>query len=353
MPFAMAQSSTLKHGYVALSCLGFALACGGSRPPIEQPPEPTPVDIAPAPPEHAAAPAHAAAPTNPELTAPKPATPVAAAPPPPTPVWRVTEGISTPESVLYDAAADRYLVSNINGKPVDVDNNGYITEISGDGKVTKPKLVEGGAKAKLDAPKGMGLAGNVLYVSDLTVVRKFDAKTGAPKGDIPVKDAVFLNDIAIAPDGRVFVSDTGVKLGATGLEPSGGDAVYVIDKGGKVKPVAKMKELNGPNGLLFVGKDLWVNTFASDEVYRLDDKGAKADVTHLPTGGLDGMVAMGESLLVTSWKGSAIYKGKPNAKFEPVLSSLGGAADIGFDTKRSRVVVPRFVDSAVEAYDLK
>ena len=57
-------------------------------------------------------------------------------PPPPTPAWRVTEGISTPESVLYDAAADRYLVSNINGKPVDADNNGYITEISGDGKVT-------------------------------------------------------------------------------------------------------------------------------------------------------------------------------------------------------------------------
>jgi sugar lactone lactonase YvrE len=309
------------------------------------------VEVAPAPPEHAAAPAHAAAPTNPEVTAPKQATPLE--PPPPAPAWRVAEGIATPESVLYDAAADRYLVSNINGKPVDADNNGYITEINGDGKVTKPKLVEGGAKAKLDAPKGLGIAGNVLYVSDLTVVRKFDAKTGAPKGDIPVAGAVFLNDIAIAPDGRVFVSDSGLKLGASGLEPAGGDAVYVIDKAGKVKPVAKMKELNGPNGLLFVGKDLWVDTFGSDEIYRLDDKGAKADVTRLPSGGLDGMIAMGESLLVSSWKGSAIYKGKPNAKFEPLVSGIGGAADIGFDTKRSRVLVPRFMDNAVEAYDVK
>lgn len=350
---AMAQRPTLKHGCLAVSCLGLAVACGGSRPPIEQPPPPTPVDIAPAPPEHAAAPDHAAAPTNPELTAPKPATPVATTPPPPTPAWRVTEGISTPESVLYDATADRYLVSNINGKPVDVDNNGYITEINGDGKVTKPKFVEGGAKAKLDAPKGMGISGNTLYVSDLTVVRKFDAKTGAPRGDIPVKDAVFLNDISVAPDGRVFVSDTGVKLGATGLEPAGGDAVYVIDKAGKVKPLAKMKELNGPNGLLFLGKDLWVNTFNSDELYRLDEKGAKADVTKLPTGGLDGLVAMGESVLVTSWKGSTIYKGKPGSKFEPVVSGIGGPADIGYDTKRSRVLVPRFMDSAVEAYDVK
>lgn len=266
----------------------------------------------------------------------------------------MTEGVSTPESVLYDAAADRYLVSNINGTPVATDNNGYIMELTGDGKVTKAKLVEGGAKAKLDAPKGMGIAGNVLYVTDITVVRKFDAKSGAPKGDIPVKDAVFLNDIAIAPDGRVFVSDSAVKLGASGLEPTGaGDAVYVIDKAGKVSPVAKGRELGGPNGLLFVGKDLWVNTLSSDELYRLDDKGAKQDITKLPSGGLDGMAAMGESVLISSWKGSAIYKGKPKGQFEPVLSGIGGAADITYDSKRSRVLVPRFVDNAVEAYDVK
>lgn len=327
------------------------MACGGSRPPLEQPPAPEPTDVSVPTPEHAAVPAHAAAPTNPEVTEPKQATPMT--PPPPTPVWRVAEGISTPESVYYDAAGDRYLVSNINGTAVAVDNNGYITEISGDGKVTKPKLVEGGAKAKLDAPKGMGIAGNVLYVTDITVVRKFDAKTGAPRGDIPIKDAVFLNDITIAPDGRVFVSDSGVKLGATGLEPAGGDAVYVIDKAGKVKPVAKAKELNGPNGVLFVGKDVWVDTFGSDEIYRLDDKGAKVDVTKVPAGGLDGLAAMGESLLVASWKGQAIYKGKPNGKFEPVLSGLSGPADITYDSKRSRVLVPRFLDNAVEAYDVK
>jgi hypothetical protein len=306
------------------------------------------VDIAPAPPEHAAAP------TNPEVTGPKPATPMNAPPPPsPTHVWRVTEGIATPESVLHDTVADRYLVSNINGTPVAADNNGYITEISGEGKVTKPKFIEGGDKAKLDAPKGMGIAGNVLYVSDLTVVRKFDAKTGAPKGDIPVAGAVFLNDIAIAPDGRLFVTDSGLKLGTSGLEPAGGDAVYVIDKAGKVKPVAKMSELNGPNGVLFVGKDVWVNSFGSDELYRLDDKGAKQDVTRLPSGGLDGMTTMGESILVSSWKGSAIYKGKPNGSFEPVVTGIGGAADITYDAKRSRVLVPRFADNAVEAYDVK
>jgi sugar lactone lactonase YvrE len=327
--------------------LAFALAaaCGGSQPPVEEAPPPAPPPVAETPPAPVDAPAPAAA---------ADAAPKAEEPKAPAAAWRVTDGISTPESVLFDAAADRFFVSNINGGPNDVDNNGYIVELSGDGKVVKPKLIEGGKdKIKLDAPKGLGLLNGVLYVSDITVVRKFDVKTGAPKGEIAIKDSTFLNDIAVAADGRVFVADSGVKSGAKGFEPTGTDAVYVIDKAGKVKPVAKSKDLNGPNGLLAVGKDIWVNTFNSNEIYRLDDKGAKQDVTKTPAGGLDGFAAMGDSLLVSSWQGKAIYKGKVGLKFEPLLQGLDGAADFAFDSKRSRVVVPRFLGNAVEAYDVK
>jgi sugar lactone lactonase YvrE len=349
MTYRTALSAVLDSRGLLVAALPFALvafACGGAQPEAAPPPPPPPVEAptaaAPTPP-----------PAAPAATAAAPATPPE--PTPPTAAWRVTEGIQTPESVLYDAAADRYLVSNINGSTTDVDNNGYITEISGDGKVTKAKLVEGGAgKTKLDAPKGLALAGNVLYVSDITVVRKFDAKTGAPKGEIPIKDSTFLNDLALAPDGRLFVSDSGIKPGANGaFDPTGTDAVYVIDKAGKVKPLAKSKDLGGPNGLLWTEKGVLAGTFNSDELYRLNAEGAKEEVTKIPTGGLDGIVAAGDSLLVTSWKGSTIYRGKLGGKFEPVIQGVKGPADIGFDTKRSRVLVPRFVDNAVEAYDLK
>jgi hypothetical protein len=262
----------------------------------------------------------------------------------------VTEGISTPESVLFDEALDRYLVSNINGKPTDADNNGYISELSPDGKVLKEKFIAGGVnKVKLDAPKGSGISAGVLYVTDITVVRKFDAKTGAPKGEIAFPGAKFLNDIAVAKDGRIFVSDSGVN---GNLEPVGGDAVYVIDKG-KVKPVAQGKELAGPNGLLAVDNGVLVNGLTGNELYRLDDKGARQDITPLPKGGLDGLASTGDSLLVTSWQGSAIYRGKLGQKFEVAFPGLKGAADIAYDAKRKRVIVPRFVDNAIEAYDLK
>ncbi|MGC4094324.1 MAG: hypothetical protein QM756_41730 [Polyangiaceae bacterium] len=206
---------------------------------------------------------------------------------------------------------------------------------------------------KLDAPKGSAIVGGVLYVSDITQVRKFDAKTGAPKGDIPIPGSTFLNDVAAAPDGRIFVSDSGVKSGEKGFDATGTDAVYVIDKG-KVKPLAKGKELGEPNGLVPWEKGVLVNTLGSNLVYRLDEKGVQSDSTQLPEGMLDGFAVVGDSLLVSSWKAGAIFRGKLGGKFEPVLGGFkDGPADFGFDAKRKRVLVPRFMGNAVEVYELK
>jgi sugar lactone lactonase YvrE len=315
-------------------------ACGGETPPPEPPPPPPVASASAAPAASSAAPVASAPPAEP----PKP--------PPPTPAVKYT-GFATPESVFYDADADRYLVSNINGKANEADNNGFISVLAPDGNVTTLKWIEGGkGKVKLDAPKGMTVAKGVLYVADITAVRMFDAKTGAPKGDVKIEKSTFLNDVASGPDGKVYVSDTGVKAGDKGFEPTGTDAVYVIEKG-KAKPLAQSKDLGGPNGLTVTDKGVVVVTFGSSEVYRLDDKGAKQDVSKPPKGMLDGVVTLGDSLLVSSWEGSAVYKGKLGGTFDVVLSDQGSPADIGYDTKRGRVLVPHFLDSTVEAYDLK
>lgn len=329
---------------LGLGLLAITGGCASSPPPPESAPPPPPASLIPAPIEVSKSPAD---------KQPAALPPVVVKPAAPTPLFRITEGIATPESVLYDEANDRYLVSNINGSPDGTDNNGYIAEISPDGKVSKEKFIAGGVgKVKLDAPKGTGISAGILYIADINVVREFDAKTGAPKGNIPAPGATFLNDIAIAKDGRVFVSDSGLKTGPGGFEPTGTDAVYVIEKG-KIRTVAKGKELGGPNGLLAVENGVLVNTFGSNELYRLDDKGAKQDITKLPEGGLDGLAQAGDALLVSSWKASAVYRGTLGGKFELVLGELKGPADIGFDSKRKRVLVPRFLENAVEVYDLK
>ena len=137
------------------------------------------------------------------------------------------------------------------------------------------------------------------------------------------------------------------------FEGTGTDAVYAIDKG-KLKPIAKSKELGWPNGLLAVDKSVLAVSLSTNELYRLDEKGARQDVTKLPEGGLDGIVAVGDKLLISSWKGSAVYRGKLGSdKFEVVVPNVKGPADIGYDSKRNRLLVPRFVDNAVEVYEIK
>jgi len=271
----------------------------------------------------------------------------------PKPVFHTT-GFQTPESVLYDDANDRYLVSNINGKPADADNNGYITVLGTDGKVVTEKWIEGGKnKVTLNAPKGSGIVNGVLYVADIDTVRTFDLKTGAPKGDIKIPGATFLNDIAVNTiDSKVYVSDSGLKASAKGdFENTATDAVHVIDKG-KSKPLAKDAEkLNHPNGLAVGPTGVFVVN--GSELYRLDDKGQKQDPVKLPKGNLDGIVLMGDSLFISSWDANAVYEGRPTGPFNVVISNVKSPADIGLDTKRSRILVPLFTENAVEAYEVK
>ena len=312
--------------------------CGGSEPPPAPPPPPPPVESPPPP----------VASVAPTATVEAPPTPPPA-PPKPTPVLSLKD-FATPESVLYDAKADVYLVSNVNGGPNAADGNGFISRISPDGSKVDLKWIEGGKKGvKLDAPKGSAIVGGTLYVADITRLRMFDAATGKPKGEVPLAGATFANDVVAGPDGKVYVSDSGIKIDEKGITPTGTDAVYVVEKG-KAKVLAKGDELGKPNGLLWSADKLWVVTFGSGELYSLDKAGKKGDAQKLPKGTLDGLVSVGDSLLASSWEAQGVFKGKPGGSWDLVLPGLKAPADIGYDSKRSLVLVPLFQDNVVEAY---
>lgn len=281
-----------------------------------------------------------------------------AAPPPPpakpAPAVAITEGLATPESVLYDAETDTYLVSNINGAPLQKDNNGYITEVSPDGTVVAAKLIEGGKKGvKLNAPKGTAIHEGILYVADIDTVRLFDRKTGAPKGEVALKGATFANDVALGPDGKIYVSDSGLNAK---FEGTGTDAIWVVTPGKKptAKALVKSKDLHGPNGLLVTKDAVHVVTFGANELLTFDLAGQPVgEATKLPQGGLDGIGVLGDDLVISSWGEKAVFRGKPGGEFKKVLSDLEAPADITVDSKRNRVLVPRFQDHRVEAWELK
>ena len=258
----------------------------------------------------------------------------------------------TPESMLWDPDADVYLVSNIQGKPGDLDKNGFISKVSPDGKILELKWIDGTKKgADLSAPKGMALVGDTLYVADINTVRKFDRKTGKPKGKIAILASVFLNDLSLSPDGKsLYVSDSALKVDAKGITGTGDDAIFVIDvKNGSWKPLIKNKDLKGPNGLLADTDGVWVVTMLANELYHVNTKGVKGPSTMLPKGGLDGIVKLPDgSLLISSWEAQAIFRGLPGVEFKEFLTNAPSPADIGFDSNRSNVLIPNFGGSAID-----
>jgi sugar lactone lactonase YvrE len=252
-------------------------------------------------------------------------------------------GLQTPESMLYDREADVYLVANINGAPTATDGNGFITRVSPNGTVLELKWIDGTRPGvTLNAPKGMALAGGTLYVADITAVRMFDARSGQFKGSIAIVGATFLNDVAAGRDGSIYVTDSGLK---PDFSPSGTDAVHRIDAQGKVAVVAKSTGLHGPNGLTILpdGKIVVVTYTKPGEVYTLGAGGRRENVRKTPTGELDGVEALPDgALLVSSWEGAVVYRVQPNGSATAAVKDVPSPADIGYDTKRARVLIPLF-----------
>jgi len=322
----------------------FAISCKS------QTEAPTTEPAAPAENETKEAPKEAVAPPQPEAPKPEEATAQAAA----EPIILKDAGFATPESVLYDENNDLYLVSNINGSPVEKDNNGFISKVSTDGKVLDLKWIEGGQKeVALNAPKGMAIRGDVLYVADINTVRMFNNNTGAPMGEIGVKGATFLNDLAAGPTGTIYLSDSGLKASDNGLTATGKGAVYTIDAENKVKKLIGGKDLNQPNGLSADEGGVFVVTMGGNELYRVTDDGKKEPSTVVPSGGLDGLVRTKDgNLLVSSWDASSVFSGTSGGQFAALLAGIKSPADIGYDAKRNRLLVPVFEENAVQIRQL-
>lgn len=264
----------------------------------------------------------------------------------------LAEGWSTPESVLYDAEQDVYLVSNINGSPVERDGNGFISRVNPETLQVEAKWIEGGRNgAQLDAPKGMAIVGDELWVSDITFVRRFDRKTGARRSSFEITGTAFLNDL-VSDGNDVYVSDSGMKLEGGNFVGTNTDAIWLVT-GAQPRRHASGMDLNRPNGLAVSGGKLWAVSFAGSELYDIAG-GKKGQATALPAGSLDGVVALSDgSFLVSSWEGKAVYRGTPGGTFQAVVQNVESPADIGLDSKRNRILIPHFTENRVSIHPLE
>jgi sugar lactone lactonase YvrE len=260
-------------------------------------------------------------------------------------------GLRTPESVLHDPTADVYLVSNINGAPLAKDGNGFITRLAPDGSVLDLAWIDGAAEdVTLNAPKGMAIRGDSLFVTDIDVLRIFDRVSGAPLDGWRVDGATFLNDVTVAADGTIYATDSGFRPGSGGLEPSGTDAVIRFTADGSAERLVSGPGLGGPNGIVTHEGRIVIVTFGTGRLLLVEDEsGTISGLPAPPAGQLDGIVVTRDGdYLVSSWEGEVVYAFSGGVSYDVVVDSVPAPADIGYDGARRRILIPLFYADRVE-----
>lgn len=246
-------------------------------------------------------------------------------------IWETDSIVAVPESVL--PVNGTLYITLIDGQSWEADGKGGVAKLDADGKNYQAGWITG-----LNAPKGMGIAGNRLYVADMSEVVIIDIAKGKIEKKIAIESATGLNDITVASNGIVFASDS--KSGKIWRVENDTASLY-------------MENLKGLNGLKSVGDELIIA--AGKSFIKADAQKKTTAIAELPQGG-DGIEPVGNGdYIVTAW-GGYIWYVYADGRIETLLEThqqKKNTADIGYDPEKKIVYVPTFNAKTVVAYQLK
>jgi sugar lactone lactonase YvrE len=266
--------------------------------------------------------------------------------------------LKTPESAHYDADLDVWFISNINGNPSQHDGNGYIVRVPAESLTSLTMFAEGRKNGvKLDAPKGIATTRDELWVADIDVVRVFDKRSGKPLETIDLRPmkATFLNDVAVGGDSAIYVTDTGIAFDEKGnMTHPGVNRIFRIGlHHGKATEVASGDSLENPNGITWdsTSNRFLLAPFGGKDVQTWMPGQSPAKLVDGP-GQYDGIEVLRDGrILVSSWADSSVNVIR-DGKLSRLVSTVSAPADIGVDTKRGVLAIPRFDQNLVEFWKI-
>ena len=276
-------------------------------------------------------------------------------------LWETPNDLKNPESVAFAPEQNVLFVSNVNGKPTQKDQNGFISKVSPpNGSIIELNWVTG-----LNAPKGIAISNNksTLYVSDITDLVEINIDNGKIMKRFNAPGSAFLNDVVSDNQGNIYVSDTVT------------NTIYKLDTNAKdgnntssLQAWLQSPQLNGPNGLHV---DNSKNRLIVASLGNMSKPGAGIEVVDLknktittlgkegttsPFGGLDGIESdtTEAHYYVTDNPAGKVYIVNADGTGYRTLIDLHtkGAADLGFIPSQSTIIIPLMQDNKLVAYKL-
>jgi len=260
--------------------------------------------------------------------------------------WTATDGIATPESVYVDEGSGFIFTSQIDGAPDARDGNGRIVQLARNGRVVSSDWVTG-----LNAPKGLRSHSGTLWTADLDEVIGIEIANGRIISRTKIEGAMFLNDVAVGPDGTVYVSDMMA------------NRIHAI-RNGRASVFAEGEQLEWPNGLLVDGNRLIVGgwgkpkpDFSTDvpgHLFALDlQTKQKTLITPKPFANIDGLELDGRGgYIVSDYVAGKILQVSATGETRELRQFMPGTADIAFVPAGNILIVPHMNENTVASYDL-
>jgi sugar lactone lactonase YvrE len=255
-------------------------------------------------------------------------------------IWTSNQTLKVPESVLYDAGRDLFYIANINGSPLEKNNQGFISTMKPGGEVEKMEWITG-----LHAPKGMGVYNDKLFVTDIDRVAEIDVNAGKISTFYEIEGAAFLNDITIDREGSVYISDSDEK----------NSVIYQL-KEGEIEEWLRHAQIVAPNGLYAEKELLLVGTFGNNTLFAVSYDDKKIEKIANVGMGIDGVVPDGKgNYFISDWQGRLALvtaAGKVTVLSDTREANIN-AADIEYVIDRHILLVPTFFDNRVVVYKVE
>ena len=267
---------------------------------------------------------------------------------------KVYGAIVNAESCVYDRERQLIVVVNRGVNQDQVPNDAFVSLLNHDGSVHTAAWI--GATRNglvLNHPLGSELWNGRLYLADrdggtgpgdpsVSVVRWFDMRTGAPAGQVRVADSAGFNDLAIAPDGTIYASQTG------GDDPSTW-RIFRVEQGGRSEVLLQGAPLNRPNGVALDDQgNLVVVNIGNADVLTFSPRGQLLRTEQAAQPGNDGLVIMPDGTkYVSSVRQGGVSRIRPGQPAELIASGIPSAASMCYDAGANQLVIPMNPNNSV------
>ncbi|MCK9556690.1 MAG: SMP-30/gluconolactonase/LRE family protein [Candidatus Cloacimonetes bacterium] len=240
--------------------------------------------------------------------------------------------LNKPESVAYDSVGERFLISNVgDGSIVAMDNQGQYSEFIKEG---------------FEAPKGLLLVGDLLYVTDPAQIHVVSVSEAKIIESYPINDAVGLNDIAMDEYGKLYITDTP------------GNSVFVYDPQSKTQQRISHELISAPNGIIY-DRPRWqmfiVGNKEQSPILSLDTRDMSVSIfKDTMYSNLDGIAIddLGR-IYFSSWKEQMIIEiPQEQNRFITDLKGYDSAADIYYHLPSNELIVPMLKQNKIERITL-